>query len=738
MSQVTPNRLDPDEGAEDPRVFAAVQEYLAAIEAGQPISRREMLARYPEIAAELGRCLDGLAFMQAAASEISGVPKSRKRRGDIDPAMAQPIGDFQLVQEIGQGGMGCVYEAIQLSLGRRVAVKVLPLAAALDARHLERFHLEAQAAARLHHGNIVPVYAVGCERSVHFYAMQLIDGQSLAELIRDLKKLAQKHAHPASDEIDGPIDDDEAIDKTSQSYSAMREKHGSAYAQSVARLAIQAADALAYAHDAGVVHRDIKPANLLLDSSGKLWITDFGLAQFYAESNLTRTGDFVGTLRYMSPEQASGRAVVLDQRTDIYSLGVTLYELLTLEPALPGKTHADLLRQLVDYQPRPPRAIDRTIPPELDTIISKAMAKDPADRYTSAAALAEDLRRFLRDEPILARRPSLRDKCWKWVRRHRHLTASAFLILALATLGFSISTFLIAREQVQTQIAYQLEKEKKIEADNERARAERNDRLARQAVESFARIASEEMDPPEFAQVRREMLEESLAYFESFLEEPAPTTSASADLSSTRARIGRYLDLFISLDGLMRARSRSWLLSEPSVRRDLGIDEDSAQAAMDAGREADFALNHPTTTPHLLWPEQRTHDTDDRIARIDLAVAKALGPSRFARLRQIQWQVMGPAAFDDPAIVEQLALELSQRRAIRTILNQYRHGHLVPGFQGDMQLALLKTNSVTRILALLNPAQRDAWNQAIGHPFNGSVRPAPGDGPRPPPPPMGP
>jgi hypothetical protein len=148
---VTPsNRFDENDAEDDPRLLAAVQEYLAAVEAGRPVTRRDFLARYPEIADELSQCLDGLAFVQAAAGEIPGAPPKPRRRSDIDPSMAQPIGDFQLVQEIGHGGMGTVYEAIQLSLGRRVAVKVLPMAAALDARHLERFHLEAQAAARLH------------------------------------------------------------------------------------------------------------------------------------------------------------------------------------------------------------------------------------------------------------------------------------------------------------------------------------------------------------------------------------------------------------------------------------------------------------------------------------------------------------------------------------------------------------------------------------------------------------
>jgi serine/threonine protein kinase len=725
-----PDPDDLDDG--DPRVFAAVQEYLAAAEAGNPIPRREFLLRHPEIADELASCLDGLALVQAAASEIPGAPPRPKRKRDLDPAMAQPIGDFQLVQEIGHGGMGTVYEAIQLSLGRRVAVKVLPLAAALDARHLERFHLEAQAAARLHHTNIVPVHAVGCERSVHFYAMQLIDGQSLAEVIRDLKLLAARNKGDAQKDDAGQDGD---IDKTAHDLSTLRHTGGSAYAHSVARLAIQAAEALAYAHDAGVVHRDVKPANLMLDSTGKLWITDFGLAHMYAESQLTRTGDFVGTLRYMSPEQAAGRAVVLDQRTDIYSLGVTLYELLTLEPALPGTTHAELLLQHAEYQPRSLRSIDRTIPAELDTIITKAIAKDPADRYQTAGALADDLRRFLRDEPILARPPSMGVKARKWVRRHKYLSATVFALLALATLGFSISTFLIAREQERTEVALDLEKQRALEAQAQRVRAERSGQLARQAVEYFARIASEEMEGPQFASIRREMLEESLAYFESLNEEHGPGTSASAELDSDRTRFTRYLDLFTSFDGLMEARNRTRLLSEPSVQQDLKITRDQADDAFEAAQDAEFSAPATTASSQHPWPQQRTLETQARISRIDSAIAQSLGAKNALRLHQIQRQLLGPLAFDEPEAIDQLALDENQRSQIRAMIARYRNIHLTPGSQNVAYLAKIKAATLAKILALLTPDQLQRWNDVIGTPFTGSVRPGPGEGlpPRPPP-----
>src|SRR5262249_20722288 len=187
--------------------------------------------------------------------------------------------------------------------------------------------------------------------------------------------------------------------------------------RTVVRLVLQAAEALEYAHAMGVVHRDIKPANLLVDDRGNLWITDFGLAQFHADAGLTGTGDLLGTLRYMSPEQASGQRTRIDHRTDVYSLGATIYELLARRPLHDGADRATLLHQILHEEARPLRALDRSVPAELETILLKAVAKDPDERYATAGDLAADLRRFLEDRPILARRPSLWEQTRKWARR---------------------------------------------------------------------------------------------------------------------------------------------------------------------------------------------------------------------------------------------------------------------------------------------------------------------------------
>ena len=182
----------------------------------------------------------------------------------------------------------------------------------------------------------------------------------------------------------------------------------------MANLGIQAAEALDHAHQEGVIHRDIKPANLMVDVKGHLWITDFGLARLQNDSGLTLSGDLVGTIRYMSPEQAIGQRAVVDQRTDIYSLGVTLYELLALEPAFDGRDRREVLRRIIEDDPRPLRSINPSVPRELETIIQKATAKEPQSRYLTAQELADDLRRFLEYKTIRARRPTAWEKVVKW------------------------------------------------------------------------------------------------------------------------------------------------------------------------------------------------------------------------------------------------------------------------------------------------------------------------------------
>jgi tetratricopeptide (TPR) repeat protein len=325
--------------------------------------------------------------------------------------------------------MGIVYEAVQVSLRRRVALKVLPLAATLDPRQLQRFHNEARAAAGLHHSNIVPVHAVGCERGTHYYAMQFIDGHTLAETIRQLR---QAGGAPEARTTPYQAADTEAVARQN-TLTTEHGKRGQAYFRRVAELGVQAAEALDHAHQMGIVHRDIKPANLMVDGAGRLWVTDFGLAQVQqGEAGLTLSGDLVGTLRYMSPEQALARRVVIDHRTDVYSLGATLYELLALRPVFAGTDRQELLRQIAFEEPTAPRRLERSIPAELETIVLKALEKNLADRYATAQELADDLRNWLEDRPIRARRPSLRQVLVKWARRHKAAVRATGVVLLLA------------------------------------------------------------------------------------------------------------------------------------------------------------------------------------------------------------------------------------------------------------------------------------------------------------------
>ncbi len=544
---------------EDPRVTAALQEYLSDLEAGRRPDRAALLARHPDLAPTLAEALDGLDFLYGV------VPSGgRKVLEPFDPfslpegrTAPARLGDFRILREVGRGGMGVVYEAEQLSLGRRVALKVLPFAAALDPRQLQRFKTEAQAAAHLHHSNIVPVYAVGCERGVHFYAMQFIDGQTLAQLIRSERERTEDRGQrtekadsslssvlcPLSSDVPGPLSSGQTTASTSPraALTTSLPQRGPEYFKALARLGVQAAEALEYAHQTGVVHRDVKPANLLVDGRGHLWINDFGLAQVHGGGELTATGDVLGTVRYMSPEQAEGRRGVVDHRTDIYSLGVSLYELFTLHFPYPARERGELLRKILHEEPTPPRRARRGLPWELETVLLKCLAKDPAERYATAQELADDLRRFVEDQPVLARRPTPVQVASKWMRRHQGVVWTVGVVLLLAVAGLAV-------------VAEALHRSKNLAQQSER-RAKEGFAAARRAVDALYIQFTEKMvsKDPGLLSAQREFLERAKDVYARIAAEEGDEAENHFERARALKRLGDIEQNLGRLDASRRA-----------------------------------------------------------------------------------------------------------------------------------------------------------------------------------------
>src|SRR4051812_41351310 len=427
----------------DGELEAIVEGAIDRAKKGQSVDIEQLAALHPNFAEQLRTLLPTIEMLMRFGDASSQSGRRGGRRGAaVGLGREELLGDFRLLREIGRGGMGVVYEAEQLSMGRRVALKILPFVAIAQDKSLQRFRNEVRAAAALDHPHIVSVYSIGEERGVHYYAMQLVRGQSLAELIRQLRATGREDGESGSafstvglvGENNSDVADDSSSSKAPSPQPSPRGRGSDESTQReqahigtvvdsrqpaemfriVARLGIQAAEALQHAHDQGVLHRDIKPGNLMLDAEGRLYVTDFGLARIGADAGVTMTGDLIGTLRYMAPEQALANRPVIDHRADVYSLGATLYELLTLEPAFDGADRARLLRQIAEEEPRAPRKIDRRIPAELETITLKAMAKMPEERYASAQQLADDLRAYLEDRPIKAKPPSMVGRAAKW------------------------------------------------------------------------------------------------------------------------------------------------------------------------------------------------------------------------------------------------------------------------------------------------------------------------------------
>ncbi len=532
------DRLTPEQ---QERLAGLLDEYLSARENDFPPDIDAIVAAHPDLEEALKASLRSLDFLHRATSQMVGDAGAPPASKPPQVSLEKRLGDFILVREIGRGGMGIVYEAKQISLDRMVALKALPFAAVLDQKQIARFENEARAAAQLHHPNIVPVHSVGCERGVHYYAMQYIDGASLDQALADIRGESSHASEEARSADPGDatrsICDDPARLSTLRALTTAESVRGRDYYRAVCGLGIQAAEALQHAHDCGIVHRDVKPSNLLLDRTGKLWVTDFGLARFLSsDAGLTLTGQVLGSIRYMSPEQANGESNLLDQRSDVYSLGVTLYEALALQPAFDGEIRADLLRRIAQEEPRPPRRIRPSIPADLETIILKSIAKAPDQRYQSAQQFADDLRRFLDGKPTLARRPTLMDHAGKWTRRHMRLVAAAACVAILAAAGLAASTLMIAGAHASTKAALQ-----KSQASE--ARAQSHYRQAREVVDRFGvRLAEQLAQVPGTEPVRAELLQETLRYYHVFTQYAADDPELQVDLAFTRFKTGKIYE----------------------------------------------------------------------------------------------------------------------------------------------------------------------------------------------------
>jgi serine/threonine protein kinase/tetratricopeptide (TPR) repeat protein len=432
------------------RLADLFQHYVDRLCAGEKLDKEEIRARHPELAEAL---LEELEMLAGLGSDAEG------------SAAGEKLGDFRIVREIGRGGMGVVYEAWDESMERQVALKVLPPSLLGQSRALARFIKEARIAGRLRHPNIVAVYGMGIHRGRPHFAMEFVEGKTLARALDELRPqeasavsmersyesltrllcpgrpAEEPGAQAPQSRAQAPAAPVETREAGKEAAAAGGRAHPRdiraadiAYCLRAAQAFAEVADGLSHAHAHGVIHRDLKPSNLIVDSDGRVRILDFGLARQEGEASLTASGDLVGTILYMSPEQTASHRVAVDHRTDVYSLGATLYEALTLRPPFTGKDHREVLGRILFDDPAPPRRVNPRIPRDLETIVLKCLEKDPRDRYGTAEALAQDLRRFARGDPIearpLTRLQALGRRLWRRKGAAAGLAAALLLVIA--------------------------------------------------------------------------------------------------------------------------------------------------------------------------------------------------------------------------------------------------------------------------------------------------------------------
>jgi eukaryotic-like serine/threonine-protein kinase len=660
-------------------IEALAAEFVARRRRGEDPTVEEYAAQHPELAEQIHELFPTIVALERVRAGQDSLPGGSPA---ARPAQLKRLGDFHLTREIGRGGMGIVYEAVQESLGRRVAVKVLARHSRLDDTHRRRFLREARTAGRLHHTNIVPILGVGEQDGLDYLVMQYIDGVGLDFVISRMRNASianpasvrlsafwdpnrfaarsapatraaltsressRDTAQPGGDAIPdfAHTSTDEALRRTPGSTADARltptSESGSpiggtqplrqvchSYWQDVAFVGLQVAQALEYAHSQGTLHRDIKPGNLLIDAQGTTWVADFGLAKAMDQDAVSRTGEVLGTLLYMAPEQWRGTT---DARSDIYSLGVTLYELATLR--VPLEVHDrmhPLGRANVAAKITPPRKICPSLPVDLETIIMRAMADEPAHRYQTTGELSLDLARFLQDQPISVRRPSLWERWWRW--RRRNPAAAYFSTAAAALLILVVGVTSVA--YVQTRVALNRASQASLDKDQalaseklERERAELMLTTSLATLDNvFNRLVPDQLDSgraltisalgqgsqtamasPESAA----LLEELLKVYDQFATDPGQQSRLGAEAARANRRVG---DIHARLGNLDRAQGAY----------QQSIEKYQTLAAADSDRRLPLEIARLHNDLGAIYDRQLHHDQSRREYQLALGLLES-------------------------------------------------------------------------------------------------------------------
>ncbi len=731
-------RIMSKEHSQSELVIELAEEFIERFRRGERPTIAEYVQRHPILAEQIRETFPAMAMVEHIALDDESLDKEPAKNSAPPQGLTQ-IGDYRIIREVGRGGMGIVYEAEQISLGRRVAVKILPKNLFSSGKIRQRFERESKAAAKLHHTNIVPVFGVGEEDGLHYYVMQFIQGLGLDEVLEELRRqqragtngrnlvavtdqnltktfnvapLGQMtagptpqttkptanppHARPLHEpsqvsveiavqslmegrfSLDPPkssMQESENFDSSSNVTNqatdrdhrrspkenpslggagsgrvgsetdrgetqlppdgpsafapltsradtiakANSETAGSGplvlpgrseatsqnakpgnYYQSVANIGLQVADALQHAHQQNIIHRDVKPSNLLLDTRGNVWVTDFGLAKASDQRDLTQTGDVLGTLRYMAPEQFEGTA---DFRSDVYSLGLTLYELLAFRPAFAEKDRHKLIKQVIQGSPERLRSLDGRLPTDLTTIIHKAIERDPRARYQTAGELKDDLYRFLHDEPVHARRISPATRFTRWCKRNpavASLTSAIAALLLVATIGSTFAATYFQslvkdrehalgkankananaqREKADADIARnqavqaaQQERTLRQEAELQRDRANTNFARARRAVDAYLNKVTDDelLSVPGLQPLRQELLAEALKFYAEFAQERTDDPELQIELATAQFRLGRIQRELVGKEAAQTANLEAIRQLESLQERNLG------------------------------------------------------------------------------------------------------------------------------------------------------------------------